>query len=115
MAGDENMAPVESERAEVPPTAKRARQQSDQPVTYPRNFAGKKFFARANGILWQYNVDIMLYFSQHYNYTSRRHTLYTLYYNAYPYPLQRGTVRTCLSTQRDSARHRMSRCPAERP
>ena len=41
------------------------------------------FFARANGILWQYHVDIMLYFSQHYNYTSRRHTLYTLYCNAY--------------------------------
>ena len=83
MAGDENMAPVESERAEVPPTAKRARQQSDQPVTYPNNFAGKKFFARTNGILWQYNVDIMLYFSQH-----------------YPYPLLREPVYTSLSTRR---------------
>ena len=79
MAGDENMAPVESERAEVPPTAKRARQQSDQPVTYPRNFAGKKFFARANGILWQYNVDIMLYFSQHYPYPLQREPVYAAY------------------------------------
>ena len=33
----------------------------------------------------------------------------------YLYPLLRELVYTCLSTRRDAARHRASRCPAERP